>query len=143
MKLALTDRFCSTIKCASTADFFDAKTSGLALRVSATGVKSWALFYTVPGTDKRARKTLGQYPVVGLSKARTLAMEAKGSIAEGTDPRTLHGGAMTVSGLVESYLAKHLVTLKSGASVKRRLMVNVLPVIGGDVHHGSLLASCG
>jgi len=130
MKLDLTDRFCASIKTTGNADYFDAKLPGLALRVASTGVKSWALFYTAPGTDKRARKVLGRYPVVTLAEARRLALEAKGSIGQGVDPRGRHARAMTAGDLIESYIGKHVSTLKSAARTERRLRVNVLPVIG-------------
>jgi len=74
MKVKLTDRFCSNIKSASRMDYFDEATTGLALRVTETGSKAWTFNYTL-GT-KRARLTLGTYPVLSLSAARTKAIEA-------------------------------------------------------------------
>jgi hypothetical protein len=37
---------------------------------------------------------------------------------------------MTLSGLIASYIEKHVKTLRIGAAIERRLMKNVLPVIG-------------
>jgi hypothetical protein len=41
MKVKLTDRFCSNIKSASRMDYFDEVATGLALRVTEQGSKSW------------------------------------------------------------------------------------------------------
>src|SRR5215831_6640359 len=60
MKVKLTDRFCSNIKSASRTDYFDEVTTGLALRVTERGSKSWTYNYTIDG--KRARMRLGTYP---------------------------------------------------------------------------------
>ena len=37
------------------------------------GTKAWAVMYTVPGREKRARMALGSYPATPLAKARALA----------------------------------------------------------------------
>ena len=78
MKLQLTDRFCSHAKPQSgeaQSDYFDDTVAGLALRVAASGRKSWTLPFTSPGDGKRARMTLGTYPATSLGAARTLAVE--------------------------------------------------------------------
>ena len=65
MKLQLTDRFCSHAKPQSgeaQSDYFDDTTAGLALRVSASGRKTWTLHFTSPGDGKRARLTLRHLP---------------------------------------------------------------------------------
>ena len=59
-RVALTDRFAAGVKQPSgQADYFDSKLTGLVLRVSESGVKSWCLFYTSPKDGKRARAALG------------------------------------------------------------------------------------
>jgi integrase len=73
--------------------------------------------------------TLGRYPAISLARARTLALEASEAVASGLDPRPR--GAMTVGDLVETYIAKHTVTLRSGAEIARRIRRNILPAIGG------------
>src|SRR5215217_6438421 len=136
MRLALTDRFCAAAKSAHApqTDFFDETVAGLALRVSATGHKGWTFHFTAPADGKRVRMGLGTYPATTLAGARARAMEARGLVEAGEDPRLTFGaqaaGAMTVAGLVESYLAKHArVNLRSAAEVERRLRKNVQPVI--------------
>jgi len=139
-RLSLTDRFIAGAKSKTAqTDFFDAKTLGLVLRVSASGVKSWNLFFTSPKTGKRARTTLGRYPRTTLADARTRALEAMAHVDAGVDPRDVSGGAMTVQQLVSSYLEKHVrPNLRSRKAVERRLTKNALPLIGSiavaDLH---------
>lgn len=58
--------------------------SGLHLRISSTGGKSWILRATVG--DRRRDIGLGGFPSVTLSQARDLAREARLAIREGRDP---------------------------------------------------------
>jgi integrase len=141
-KVNLTDRFVATIKTKKPADYFDSKTTGLGLRVSPTGVKSWSVMFTIPGTQKRGRLSLGTYPATSLARARTLAIEARGKVEAGEDPRRVAepeiDGAMTVAGLAETYVAKHARKIKTGRQLERRLRGDVIPVIGSvklaDLH---------
>jgi len=126
MHLQLTDRFCDRAKATTQTDYFDESVSGLALRVTARGVKAWSFLYTVGG--KRRRITLGRYPAVSLAKARTMALEAREAVASGLDPRSR--GVMTVADLVEAYVSKHTASLRSGAELARRIRKNIVPVIG-------------
>jgi integrase len=137
-RLALTDRFVAGAKTdkAPQVDYFDAKTPGLALRVSSSGHKAWTLIFTAPGDGKRARMTLGAYPALTLAAARARAIEARSHLADGADPRTTAGGGhgvaeMTVADLVARYIADpDKVRLRSIGEVKRRLDRNALPTIG-------------
>ena len=139
-RLDLTDRFCATIKTKKLVDYFDAKSTGLGLRVSPTGTKAWSVMFTIPGSQKRARLSLGTYPATSLVRARTLAIEARGKVEAGDDPRRRAepeiDGAMTVAGLVEVYLGKK--KIKTWRELERRLRGDVLPVIGSvklaDLH---------
>jgi integrase len=139
-RVTLTDRFAAGVKQPSgQADYFDSKSTGLVLRVSESGVKSWCLFYTSPRDGKRARVMLGRYPQTTLADARTHAIEAKAHVDQGIDPRDVATGAMTVRQLVESHVAKHVrPSLRSAKAIERRFAKNVLPVIGGlalsDMH---------
>ena len=87
-RFALTDRFVAGAKAAAGArvDYFDEKTPGLSLRVSKGGNKSWACIFTSPKDSRRARITLGKYPAMSLSRARGLALEAKGHVGEKRTP---------------------------------------------------------
>ena len=139
-KLGLTDKFVAGVKPGNVqTDYFDAKCTGLVLRVARNGVRAWCAFYTSPRDGKRARATLGRYPQTTLADARRMALEAKALVEEGIDPRDVATGAVTVRQLVNSYLAKHVrPNLRSAKAVERRLGKNMLPVIGGlalrDLH---------
>ena len=129
MRVLLTDRFCDRAKSSSAqTDYFDENVSGLALRVSAKGVKAWTLHFT-GATGKRARITLGRYPSTSLAHARTLALDAKAAVADGRDPRGA-GDEMTVNDLAARYVEMHASTLRSADEVKRRIYRNIVPVIG-------------
>jgi integrase len=137
-KLDLTDRFIATIKTKKIVDYFDAKTRGLAIRIAPTGVKSWSVMFTVPGTEKRARLSLGTYPATSLARARMRAIEARGHVEQGVDPRTLRApatmvadsGPVTIAMLAKIYLVKHAAKIKTGRELERRLRGDVLPIIG-------------
>jgi integrase len=137
MRVALTDRFVAGAKAKGRAEFFDAKTKGLSLRVSPTA-KTWAYHFTTDD-GRRARLTLGSFPSIGLAAARGLALEAQAIAQSGQDPRIKKSGGMTVAMLSESYLAKHVQpNLRSARSVERRIRKNVIPIIGNvrlaDLH---------
>ena len=67
-------------------EYLDTVVPQLALRVTATGTKSFALRARVKGTGKQIRVTLGGFPAVGLSEARDAAREALISAERGIDP---------------------------------------------------------
>jgi integrase len=135
-QVALTDRFCSTAKpLQARADYFDVTVPGLALRITKDGHRSWSFIFTSPRDGKRARATIGTYPATSLAAARGKALEARGHVQAGNDPRLVLAGqataGMTVAGLVEAYLADpEKAALRSKAEIERRLRKNVVPVIG-------------
>jgi integrase len=65
-------------------DYFDSAYPGLALRVTANGVRSWTYFGRVHGKLKRA--TIGRYPDLTLAKARAKAGETADAMRAGADP---------------------------------------------------------
>jgi integrase len=129
MRVLLTDRFCDRAKASQgQIDFFDENVSGLALRVTKHGVKAWTFIYTAP-SGKRARITLGRYPMTSLGAARALAIEVKGNIEAGRDPRSITK-AETLRAICQEYLKREGPALRSidqRRSVFERL---VLPVLG-------------
>jgi integrase len=142
-KLDLSDRLIATMKAEGAAiDLFDAKTKGLNLRIAPSGMKTWFLVYTSPKDGKRARVALGHYPATPLARARALAIETCGLVEAGEDPRdrdkAAGTGAMTVAMLIEIYIARHSIKIKTGRELARRLRGDVLPVIGNvklaDLH---------
>src|SRR5262249_25420901 len=131
LRVALPDRFVASAKAVgSQVDYFDAKVPGLSLRVAQGGARAWCFSFT--GTDqRRSRITLGTYPAMPLAAARAGALEARGTLEAGGDPRAYRASAMTVATLVDSYLAKRVrPNLRSAYQVERRLRKNVVPIVG-------------
>ena len=145
-RVRLTDRFVAGIKATQwQIDYFDESqhARGLALRVSSRGRKTWTLIFSSPRDGKRARVTLGTYPGTTLARARALAIEARGNVEDGHDPRDVRlaqaASSMSVASLIDSFLEKHARPhLRSAAEIERRLHKNVVPVIGtlklADLH---------
>ena len=129
-RFALTDRFTHSVKPrgGKRAEYFDETIRGLALRVS-TEAKSWCFHYTTNGTRKRL--TLGTYPATSLSKARTLASEARGRLEDGKDPSTVRATAEnTIKAICEGYLFREGSTLRTGKERSRVLNRLVYPKLG-------------
>src|SRR5687767_13963602 len=63
----------------------DGHLTGLWLRVTDKGVKSWSVLYRANGGPVR-RFTLGRWPAVGVSEARALARDALLTAAKVQDP---------------------------------------------------------
>jgi hypothetical protein len=132
----LTDRFCAAAKpIGERSDFFDVTVPGLALRVTEQGHRSWSYLFTSPRDGKRARATLGTYPATSLAGARGKALEARGHVEAGQDPRLVLAGqattGLTVGAFIDIYLADpQKATLRSRPEIERRLRYNVTPVIG-------------
>jgi integrase len=62
------------------------RVSGLVLRVSPTGSKSWALTARRPGHKNPSRFTLGDYRYLTLTEARNKAHKFKADLRDGIDP---------------------------------------------------------
>jgi Arm DNA-binding domain len=116
----LTDRFCAGAKPRegeAQTDYFDTQVSGLALRVSQNGHRSWTLHYTL--ADKRKRLTFGAYPALGLAVARTKADEIKADVAAGHQPRSI--STDTLQAICEEYQRREGGRLRSAGWRKRVL----------------------
>src|SRR5438477_2896931 len=137
--IALTDTFCRSAKPlpgTERTDFFDKTVSGLALRVTKNGHRSWCFHFRAPADGRRARATIGTYPATGLAAARGKGLEARAQIEAGNDPRASIAAAgaaeITVATLIDAYLADpDKAKRRSNDEVARRLRRNVLPMIGG------------
>ncbi len=110
--------------------------TGLGVRVSPAGRKSWIYMYRFDG--KPRRMTLGTYPSLGLASARVKHAQAKETLEKGQDPGTLHverrraeRQAETIQNLVDEYLEKWARPRKrSAAEDERMLNKDVIPVWG-------------
>ena len=70
---------------ATSVDWFDIDTKGLALRVTPAGSRTWYLFYAVGRTSRRVK--LGTWPSMGLADARISARDTRVRIdRDGADP---------------------------------------------------------
>ncbi len=110
--------------------------TGLGVRMSPKGRKSWNYMYRFDG--KARRLTLGTYPALGLANARVKHANAKELLAKGTDPGALHvekrraeRQAETVNDIAEEYLEKWARPRKRSAGEDERILrKDVLPAWG-------------
>jgi integrase len=123
-----------------------ANAPGLILRVLVTR-KGLARSWVVRATDggRRRRLGLGRYPDVGLAKARTLAQEAHGDIADGVDPsrsakrrqRAAQAArTLTLGKAIDGYLADAARPYKNAKSDRirdRALHIHFAPLHARDV----------
>jgi integrase len=89
-------------------DVFDTAVPGLALRVSPSGSKSWAVLYRNRGRLRRL--TIGDAKTIGLADAREEAREAIRAAAKGTDPATekkRRRGAQTIDDLIPDFIERY------------------------------------
>lgn len=120
-------------------------TPGLYLVVQPSGAKSWALRYRFAG--KPAKLTLGKWPIMGTSEARTAAGDALQEVEHGRNPAVAKKAAKAdrreaqlterdkVKTLVEQFDKRHLSKLRSGAGVRRTLDAHVVKAWGErDIH---------
>jgi integrase len=116
-------------------DYFDAAYPGLALRVTANGVRSWTYFGRVHGKLKRA--TIGRYPDLSLAKARVKAGETADAMRAGTDPTAAKRAARREPRdkdqfeiVAREWLMRDQKGNRSAAEVKRVIERDVLPALG-------------
>lgn len=125
----------------------DALQPGLALRVSHSGVKSWSVVYKVPGErgfspagrplkGKQHRYTIGQFPLVGVRKAREQAREILDVALAGRDPAPekreaiLQRHTNTVEAVAKRLVNNSKTTVESWSNLESVLRLHVLPEWG-------------
>ncbi|MGA8056907.1 MAG: Arm DNA-binding domain-containing protein, partial [Candidatus Binataceae bacterium] len=111
MRVKLTTQFIEGIKRPEVGqvDYWDEKVTGLGLRASQGGKKTWTVFYRNSDGDMK-RKTLGVYPIIGLADARSLATADLREVAHGNDPaaaKQAARGADTFADLATLYLERY------------------------------------
>jgi len=90
------------------ADYWDAKTPGLAVRATGAGVKTFCVLRRVGGRLERV--TLGRYPDMTPEQARRKAAEVNATIAKGESPaekKRADRAEMTLAAFWEEYMAKY------------------------------------
>ena len=92
------------------AEFKDAKTPGLHLRVSSSGVKTFSLFKRVNGKPERV--TLGRFPELTVEQARRKAAEMNGKIAMGVSPSTEKRRAITAAKTLGEFFEDYVAVRK-------------------------------
>ena len=136
MQKALTDAFIAKLAAPSKGriEVSDTRCTGLTLRVTNNGVKSWSFRFRAKGASAPSRVTLGIYPDLGLGKAREQASAMRSTVASGGDPaqhkREERGGAKTFGVLADRYMKEHAYRHKrpaSAAADRRNLEKHILP----------------
>ena len=119
----LTDPFIRSLRPPDAgAEYSTTHVTGLSLRVSAAGRKTWSVVYRVNGRLRRF--TLGVYPVVGLADARRKATSALREGADGKDPGAAKieaRHAETFADLAKEYVEHHAKFKKRGDEDQRML----------------------
>ncbi|NFV81300.1 tyrosine-type recombinase/integrase [Magnetospirillum aberrantis] len=142
MKRQLTDRTIQSIKppMSGVVEVTDAAVTGLQIRVTANGVRSWALRYRIDG--KHRRMALGEYRPeapdhISLEAARRVALDALALAKNGTDPAAAATtteattASTTVRVAAERFIrAQRRKGLRSVGEQERLLDLHVLPEIG-------------
>jgi integrase len=113
-------------------EYFDKELPGFSVRVTPSGGKTFSVLYR---RGRRLRRyTLGRYPVLGLSQARTLARKALAEAAMGGDPgsrKIEERRAETFSELCREYLERYAkIRKRSWREDERRIQKNLLPTLG-------------
>ena len=88
--------------------YWDSKTRGLGIAVTATGKKTFLLYRKIRGRPERIN--IGPYPDLSVEQARGRASELNAAIARGENPaeqKRAARGQMTLAELFDTYLEKY------------------------------------
>ena len=114
-------------------DYFDTRQSGLVLRISDSGRKSFGVVFRVSGDRKLRRLTIGPHPVVSLAEARGRAKEVIAEASKGEDPaadRQIEKGIPTFSDLTVGYMELYAHQKRSKGEDQRIIDKDLLPAWG-------------
>jgi hypothetical protein len=110
----------------------DDELKGFALRITASGAKSFVWEGRVKGRMRRF--TIGSFPTLSVLAARQRALGAKAAVANGRDPsaeRRTANREMTFAALAARYLDEHAKPHKlSWKEDERRIGAHLLPRFG-------------
>jgi hypothetical protein len=143
-KVLLTDRYIKSaarVPASGRADYHDALVPGLALRVSATGNRSFVLVARYPGNPRRnpTRRAIGEYGAIDLDGARTTAREWLQHIAKGRDPKVVEAQKRAAetkkqdnsfSLVAAEFLARHAAGLAKYGDIKHTIDTEFSPKWG-------------
>ena len=132
----LTDSYIRNYKCPDKRiEIYDSIISGLAVRITKKGTKSFVYRYRYGGKVKRY--TFGQYPKIGLSKVRDDAKDLAYKLSKGIDPSMevkskVEDSSYTISDLAK-YFKKRYLPLKAASTqetYKSRIDSSIVPELG-------------
>lgn len=132
----LTDRFIRAIKAPERGNtrYTDSEVPGFAVRVTASGVRSFVLDYRLDGRNRRG--TIGRWPEWTATMARAKAIKYRLKVSEGIDPFEIVR-AETLSELAADYMRLHANVKKRAVSARadnRLLKKHILPALGERTH---------
>lgn len=90
-------------------DYQDSKVSGLNIRVTHTGTKTFSVLRRIKN-GRLERVTLGRYPNMSIDQARRKAMEINLAISDGVNPaelKRIQQAERTFSDLFDEYIDRH------------------------------------
>jgi integrase len=105
-----TMRHLESLAVARRTDFVDPDTSGLLLRVTPTGTKTWSVLYNRKSDGKKRRVTLGDFRSLSLAAARAKALQIRHEVWSGKDPAGTvaeYKRAESVGQLLDEFIKKH------------------------------------
>lgn len=146
MKRELSNRYLESLKtpAAGRLEISDTKRVGLRFRLSSSGRATWVYEKRVKGGHKR-KHTLGTWPEpVGLSRARSLALEIEAEAARGFDrvaelearkisDEIAKVAQLTVQKVLDIYSELHLSGLKTGSERKHQIEISIPDHLGRPI----------
>jgi integrase len=132
-KRPLTDRGIASLKPAKGAAYhlsWDALVPGLAVRVTATGAKSFVVVGRFAGSSNPTARSLGKVGAITLVDARDKAREWHKLITAGVDPAQARLGLETVRAVCEDYQTREGDKLRSARWRRGALERLVYPTLG-------------
>jgi len=114
-------------------EYFDSQVDNLCLRISASGNRSWCIYYRLGG--KNRRYTIGNYPTYSIAEARVEANQIKKIVAKGDDPvaeRKVERAKRAAAMDAEKSLAADSVDVMADLFITRYVQKNVRPATAKD-----------
>jgi integrase len=137
MKTMLTDRALKAMKPAAPGTrkmLWDAAVPSFGVRVSEKGKITFIVMRRLNGN--LVRRTVGEYPIIPLAKAREAALEALRDIGKGIDPKEKEVAqrradarrrANSFAVVAEEFIVRHVRKLRSGHDVEATIRRELIP----------------
>lgn len=107
----------------------DPRTPGLFLR-SGKRSKTWYYTYRLRGSNIRRKPSIGKYPTIQLSTARSIAELIAARVVLGEDPMAKPAGEHKVDELIQRYVAEVLPGKKSAKNELHLIEKHIRPRLG-------------